>query len=225
MLHPRHGALRKPENAYRALALFGTARPIKTSFRLLSPTYALLFLLLVRILMGMRVAIVIPQRGFKDESLSIVKEMLDKWHVEPVVASYFSGDCVGYHGAVIKPDQNAALVKYSDFDALLLIDGPGIDQYKLFDFRTLLDTVKLFNSNGKIVGAIGNAVKIIARANIVANTRIAAPRDDETKRLAVLFRAILTDASLEFDRNVLTTGDPQQAGRFSIMLLKELGIE
>lgn len=173
----------------------------------------------------MRVAIIIPQRGFKDESLHAATELLGKWHVDAVVASYSSEDAVGYHGAVVKPDQSAALVKSSDFDALLLVDGPGVDQYTLYDFRPLLDTVRHFSMNKKIVAGIGNAVKIIARANIITDTKVSVPRDEETRRLVVLYKGILTNNYLEYDKNVLTLNNPEKAEEMANMLLEKLGIK
>ncbi len=173
----------------------------------------------------MRVAIVIPQRGFKDESLSAVSAMLSKWHVEAVVASYSSGDVTGYHGAVVRPDVNAALVKAADFDALVLIDGPGVDQCALYDFRPLLDTVRMFQMSRKLVAGIGNAVKIIARANVIANTKIAAPRDVEAKRLATLYKGVLTANHLEFDKGILTLNDPEKAEEFASRLIERLGVK
>ena len=173
----------------------------------------------------MRVVVIIPQRGCKDESLQASVGLLRKWHIDTVVASYSSEDAFGYHGASVKPDQNAALVKSADFDAIILIDGPGVDQYTLYDFRPLLDTVRHFSSNGKLVAGIGNAVKIIARANIISGAKIAAPREEETKRLAVLYKGVLTRNYLECDKNVITLSDPEKAEEMAGLLLTKLGIK
>lgn len=173
----------------------------------------------------MRVAIIIPQRGFKDESLRAATDLLGKWHVEAVIASYSSGDSVGYHGAVVKPAMSAALVKSSDFDAILLIDGPGVDQYALYDFRPLLDTIRHFSMNGKAIAGIGNAIKILARANVVADTKIASPKEDETKRLAVLYKGILTNSYLEQDKNILTLNAPEKVDELIDRLLVKLGVK
>ena len=173
----------------------------------------------------MRVAVIIPQRGFKDESLRAAVELFSKWHVDAVVASYSSEDAVGYHGAIVKPTMSAALVKASDFDAILLIDGPGVDQYTLYDFRPLLDTVKYFYSSGKLIAGIGNAVKIMARANVIANAKIAAPKDDETKRLAALYKGIFTNNYMELDKNILTLNAPEKADELANKMLVQLGLK
>ncbi len=173
----------------------------------------------------MQVAIIIPQRGFKDESLAVAKSLFAKWHIDPVIASYYSGECLGYHGAVVRPDQNAAVLRSSDFDAMLLIDGPGIDQYKMYDFRPLLDMVRLFHANNKIVAGIGNSVKILSRANVIADTKIAVPSDDETRRLATLYKGALTKNYLEFDKNVFTLSNPEKAEELVNRMLEKLGVK
>ncbi len=173
----------------------------------------------------MQVAIIIPQRGFKDESLAVAKALFSKWHIDPIIASYYSGECLGYHGAVVRPDQNAAVIRSSDFDAILLIDGPGVDQYKMYDFRPLLDLVKLFHTNNKMVAGIGNSVKIISRANIIADTKVALPADEDTKRLAILYRGTLTKNYLESDRNILTLSNPDKAEELVNRMLENLGVK
>ena len=48
----------------------------------------------------MRVVMLIPPKDFRDESVSSIKNMLEKWGVEVVLASYSKKECVGSHGAV-----------------------------------------------------------------------------------------------------------------------------
>ena len=173
----------------------------------------------------MRIALVIAPRGFKDESLATAREMLKKWGVEAVVASFTSGECTGYHGAALMPDINVGRVDPANFDGILLVDGPGVDQYKLYDVRPLLDVIKIFSGCKKVVAGMGNAVKIIARANIVANTRLSVPRDDETKRLVELYKGVPSQKPVEFDNNILTANDPDQAYQFVDVLLEKLGVK
>lgn len=171
----------------------------------------------------MKVAILVPPKDFKDESLSNLKLMLDKWGVGLVLTSYSTHELVGYHGAVYNADINAAKIAPGDFDALILVDGKGVDEYKLYDFRQLLDTVKLFYEKKKIVAAIGNSMKIIARANIISGVKIATPKDEETSRLVILYHGIPSKEELEFDKNILTLSNNDKIINFSDLLLKKLG--
>jgi putative intracellular protease/amidase len=171
----------------------------------------------------MKVAILVSPKDFKDESLSKVKLMLDKWGVQSVLTSYSTHELVGYHGAVYNADMNAAKIVPDEFDAIILIDGKGVEEYKLYDFRQLLDTMKLFSMKGKLIASIGNATKIIARSNIIANTKIAVPKDEDTRRLVVLYHGTPSSEALEFDKNILTLGNNERILDFSNLLLKKLG--
>ena len=172
----------------------------------------------------MRIAVVVPQNGFKDETVNVAREFLLKWHVEPVIASLSVGDCRGYHGAAAKTIINIDNVRTVDFDGILLVDGPGVEQYAMYDYRPLLDAVRHFYEGGKLVAGVGNAIKILARANVIANVKIAAPKDEEARRLSILYRGILTRNGIESDRNVVTLGRQEMMNEFMSAILRELGI-
>ncbi|MDE1860609.1 MAG: DJ-1/PfpI family protein [Candidatus Micrarchaeota archaeon] len=173
----------------------------------------------------MKVAILIPPNDFKDESVSSSKAMLERWDVTPVITSYSNKDCVGQHGAVYKPDINTGRLNPDDFDAIIFIDGNGVDSYKLYDFRPLLDTVKRFSDRKKPVCAIGNSVKIIARANIIQNVKVAAPKDEETNRLVALYRGIKSENAIESDKGIMTLNNSELVDDFVGLLLEKLGVK
>lgn len=171
----------------------------------------------------MKVAMLIAPKDFKDESVSHTKAMLEKWGISVTITSYSTHDCVGYHGAVYKPDINAAHVKPDDFDAIVLVDGKGVDDYKLYDFRPLLDTVKLFQMRSKPIAAINNAIKIVARANIISSVKVAAPKDEETRRLIALYHGIPSRNEIEDDKGIMTLSNPDKIYDFADLLVAKLG--
>ncbi len=171
----------------------------------------------------MKVAILVPPRDFKDESVSSLLLMLGKWGIDPVITSYSAKECIGYHGAVYKSGMDASSLSPRDFGALVLIDGKGVDSYKLYDFRPLLDTVKLFSMNGKVVAGIGNAIKIIARANIISNVKIAMPKDEDGHRLVILYHGTPSKEEVELDKNILTLSNNDKILGFADMLIRRLG--
>jgi putative intracellular protease/amidase len=172
----------------------------------------------------MQVAIIIPPKDFKDETLAELKLMLDKWHIQAVISSYTSEECVGYHGAIYKPEVNAAKLEERKFDAVVFIDGPGVDSYKLYDFRPLLDTLRNFYASGMLIGAVGNAIKIVARANIISGVRIAVPNDAETRRLVQLYRGVLSERAVEIDRNIISARGYESITEFSNAILDKFGV-
>ncbi|MFP3215037.1 MAG: DJ-1/PfpI family protein, partial [Candidatus Micrarchaeota archaeon] len=85
--------------------------------------------------------------------------------------------------------------------------------------------VKRFHDSNKIVGAIGNAIKIIARANVIMNTKISAPVDEETQRLIRIYYGVNSPMEVEFDKNILTARNPENAEAFAQLLLEKLGVK
>jgi putative intracellular protease/amidase len=146
----------------------------------------------------------IAPNNFKDESLASVKLFLERWKLDYKIASYSKGECKGYHGAICKQDVSANKIAIQDYEGIILIDGLGIDEYKLYEYRPLLDLVMQFNNYNKQIIAIGNSIKLLARANIVQNKKIVSTKDNELRRLILLFHGIPSEAHMEISGNIIT---------------------
>lgn len=152
----------------------------------------------------MDAAIIIPPNEFRDETLSEIIIILNKWGVKPHIASYTSSVCTGYHGARFHPDLKADALNAHDFDALIIIDGPGFDQYQLNKYRPLFETIKEFAAKQKVVMGIGNAVEAIAKSNIIKNVKIAYPESKNVADAVSLYSGVITRNRVEADKNVIT---------------------
>lgn len=172
----------------------------------------------------MKVAIVIAPNNFKDETLSNVELILDKKGIEHRLASFTSKACTGYHGAVRKPDVNADAIEISDFDALILVDGPGVDAYKLYDHRRFLDVINAFHESNKMIVGMGNTTKILARSNVIRDTKIAGVKDEEATRLITLYKGVLTDKNIVIDKNLMTAADSSDAVEITTKFAEALGV-
>jgi putative intracellular protease/amidase len=166
----------------------------------------------------MKVAILIAPRDFKDETLSSLQLMFGKNDIDSVVASFSLNDCFGVHGAVVKPKAEARELEPQTYDALVLVDGPGVDSLKLYDYRPLLDLVKAFHDANKIVVGIGNSVKTIARANVIKDTKIAKSDDREVAKTTQLYRGAASDDTLVLDKNILTLSDSDRMSELAKLL-------
>lgn len=172
----------------------------------------------------MKLLIFITPREFRDESLSTVRLFLDKWNVGYSISSYSNKDCVGSHGAVCRPDMNTGKAQAEDFDGVVLIDGKGIEAYKIYDFRPLLDLLTRFNDRKKPIIAIENSIKIPARANIIKGRKVATPDDQEAKRLVVLFHGVPTDGAVEVSDNLISIRSHQELEGAMQAVLGRLGV-
>jgi protease I len=172
----------------------------------------------------MRFLVLIAPKDFKDESVAMVKLFFSRWNIDYDIGSYTNGACVGYHGAVYKPDVNMNGVKSSDYDGIMIIDGPGLETSRMYEYRPLLDTLMLFNSNGKYVGAIGNAVKIVARANIIKDRKISSPDAEDVFRMVQLFHGIPSKEGIEIDRKIITIRDSSNLEVPLQQMLQKMGV-
>ncbi len=148
----------------------------------------------------------LPYKDFRDETLSTIRLFFDRWKVPYSITSY-KPLCTGYHGASCKADILTGSVSVQDFGSLVLLDGKGIDDLQLYEYRPLLDLVILFNKASKPVFAIGNAIKIVARANIVKGRQVSLPADENTRVLAQQFMAVMSPKPLEKSDNLYTIGN------------------
>ncbi len=171
----------------------------------------------------MRLLIFITPKEFRDESVARVKLFLDRWNVENKITSYSKKDCVGNHGAVYAPEINTGKVTVDDYDGIVLVDGKGIESYKIYDYRPLLDLILAFDNRKKAIIAVGNAVKIPARANIISNRKIAVA-DDETKRLVQLFRGMPSEQGVEIAGNLMTISSYVQIDSVMPQILQSIGV-
>ncbi|MEM0150082.1 MAG: DJ-1/PfpI family protein [Candidatus Micrarchaeaceae archaeon] len=172
----------------------------------------------------MRLLVFITPKDFRDETVSEFKLFFDKWEVEYKIGSYTTNDCVGYHGAAYKPDINVSKVSALDFDGIVLVDGNGIESYKMYEYRPLLDLVMKFNDSRKHILAVGNAVKILARANVINGKRIAIPDDAEIKRLVILFHGVPAEENASIADNLITIKDSNSIEESMGRVLSHMGV-
>ncbi|MCL5433431.1 MAG: DJ-1/PfpI family protein [Candidatus Marsarchaeota archaeon] len=163
----------------------------------------------------------IAPKNFTDETLSNIKLFFNKWGIDYKIASYSKGDCEGAHGAVYKQDVNANKVYVMDYEGIVLVDGKGIDEYKLYEYRPLLDLLSQFNNLKKVICAVGNASTILARANIIQNKKIAVPKNEEIIRLILLFHGIPSQNNIEFSDNIITINS-KKVGEYIYEMLKHI---
>ncbi|MGC9157156.1 MAG: DJ-1/PfpI family protein [Candidatus Micrarchaeia archaeon] len=155
----------------------------------------------------MKVAIIIPCKDFKDETLSQAKLLLKKKDIDFAILSFKFDKCKGYHGATESPDGRADEFEPEFFDGILLVDGPGIDAERLFENRPLLDRIKLAYEGKRPIAAVGNAIKILAKANIVKGVKLARVEDEETKRLVGLYQGVISNLDFSSNKGIVTISD------------------
>ena len=166
----------------------------------------------------MNFLVFIAPNNFRDETVSMLRLFFDRWGIQYTITSYANKDCTGAHGAVYKPGINTAKVIPSDYNGIIIVDGDGIDDYKLTEYRPLLDLLLHYNNSGKFIGAFNNAIKVVARANIIKDKKIATPRDPEARRMVALFKGVPSEKPIEVSGNIITMVGASLEGPLQDML-------
>lgn len=168
-----------------------------------------------------RVAVIVAP-GFRDETVSALSLLLAKNGIVEELSGFSANECRGQHGATVKPKKVLTEVDPSDVSALIIADGPGMDELRLYNYRPLLNLVRAFGERNRLIAGIGNGIKVVARANVIRDARIAHV-DDDTAKLVRLYHGTVTEDALVIDRNILTLSDHSKIAEMVSRMAKELG--
>lgn len=169
--------------------------------------------------MAPRVVFVVAQKDFRDEELLQTREVLQRFGVGTAVASEAISPARGKFGTAVVPTLTIPEVQAKDFDAIVLVGGPGARNF--FEKRTVLRRVQEFAQAGKVVAAICSAPTILANAGLLMGKRATAY---PTEELALKDHgAEYTGLPVEVDGNIVTAKDSTYAREFAEKIAWELG--
>ena len=169
-----------------------------------------------------RVLIVIAPLNFRDEELSEPINHLEKKGIGYDIVSTRTGLAVGVLGGKVLVEKTIQSIRKEDSDrysAILIVGGGGAPEY-LWNHAPLLELVREFNRQGKVIAAICLSPVVLARAGVLKGKKATVWNDD---------RAIagLTDGGAEFkpvpiiaDGNIITANGPLASAGFGEKVVK-----
>ncbi|MBU0629854.1 MAG: DJ-1/PfpI family protein [Candidatus Margulisbacteria bacterium] len=157
-----------------------------------------------------KVIFIIAFNGFRDEEYQQPREELEKNGILVTVASSGTGTATGKLGLKVNIDKIVKDVAVGDYEALVLVGGPGC--YDYYDDRQVQQLVRDFHSAGKVTAGICSAAAILAIAGILKGIR-ATVFPGEAERLKKA-GAIYGAKGLEVDGKIITADGPENARRF-----------
>jgi protease I len=152
--------------------------------------------------MGKALIIVAP-KDFRDEEVNYVKTILQKNGIETNITSFTQKECYGEHGAVLKPEIQANEINTKDFDAIIIAGGKGVEEYKMDSFLPLLNLVKQFNEEKKLIVAFSEGISIVLRANIAKEKKVAVSTK-EIKEVVEKYHGIPSTQAFVESENLIT---------------------
>lgn len=167
---------------------------------------------------GKKAVMLIAQDGFQDDELFRPKEVLEKNGIAVTVASSSLTEAKGMNGGKFMPQVLLGDVQTGDFDAVVFIGGSGAAQY--LDNPQAHKLARDAAAQGKIVGAICIAPRILANAGVLKGRRatVYPTEGGKLKDAGVNYTAM----PVEIDGEIITADGPDSAVRFGEEIVKAL---
>jgi 4-methyl-5(b-hydroxyethyl)-thiazole monophosphate biosynthesis len=157
--------------------------------------------------------------GFEELEAVSLSNILRRAGIEVVLAGLHPGSVCASRGTVIVPDTSLEQVMHEDFDLVVLPGGlPGADNLR--DDPRIIHLLQRNYAEGRLVGAICAAPKVLAQAGLLAGHRVAFyPGALGEEALA---EATASQNAVEMDDRVLTSRGPGTAMDFALALVEKL---
>ena len=168
----------------------------------------------------MRILIIIAQKLFRDEELDIPKRLFEANGIKVDVASVTTEIAVGKLGMQVNPDLSFKDAKSDDYDAIMIVGGPGAPELK--NYPEVLNLIKEFDKKQKLVTAICIAPTILAKAGILKGKKATVfPTGADELKMA---SAIYTGDHVTVDGRIITGDGPESAKIFAEKVIERLNI-
>ena len=165
--------------------------------------------------MSKNALVVIAQQGFQHMEYEGTKSELQKAKIEVVTASANAEECTAENGSRVLPDVSIDEADITDYDAIVLIGGPGA--MSLANIPALTKLIVEAKEQDKTIAAICIAPVILARAGVLEGKNATVwdnPSDHSTSRELIERGAEYTGDPVTVDGNVVTGNGPAAAHEF-----------
>lgn len=112
-----------------------------------------------------KVVFVVAPEGFNDDELLKPKAILEERGIEVTIASTKIGKCRGMQGTTIRSERIIRELSPRDYDGIIVVGGRGALKY-LSEDSDLIEKLKAFNKEGRLVSAIGRGRHALHNAGL-----------------------------------------------------------
>ena len=163
-----------------------------------------------------KILMVIAPKEFQGQEYSESKKVFIEHGFKVVTASERAGECIEKYGARVWAEVPIHSLSAHDFDAIVLIGGPGATEY--FHEVDLLHLIQDAEKAGKILAAICIAPVILANAGVLKGKRVTA--FSTVRENLIQAGASFTGDEVEIDGNIVTADGPEASERFAEEIVK-----
>ncbi|MDR0579372.1 MAG: DJ-1/PfpI family protein [Campylobacteraceae bacterium] len=155
--------------------------------------------------------------GFEEiEAISVV-DILRRGGLDVVTAAISKKEVIGANNIKVIADTLFDDIQGSDFDAIVL-PGGNLGYKNLAQSDKLLELLKNFDKEGKLIGAICAATYVLAKANVIKSSYTCYPSIE----LEIGKPGYIDNKDVVVDANIITSRGPATAVEFTLELLKHL---
>ncbi|KQC15335.1 MAG: DJ-1/PfpI family protein [Methanothrix sp.] len=162
-----------------------------------------------------KILIVIPIKDFNDDEFSASETLFLDEGFEVVVASKGTEVALGMDGTAVAVDLGVADADLSDYEAVVFIGGPGVDDLELYEEPDYLSIASSARDQDVIVGAICVAPKILANAWLLGGRKATVFPDSESIAYIESKGATYTDEQVVRDGKIITACCPEASEAFA----------
>ena len=155
--------------------------------------------------------------GFEEIEAVTIIDLMRRADIDVTVAGLKDGFITGSHGISILSDIYYDKVNPEEYDYLVLPGGqPGTNNLK--KNKKVIETIKMFMQNDKLIGAICAAPIVLQEAGILNHKRITSYPSDK----AVFKSAVYKESKVVKDGNIITSRSAGTAIDFALNLIGEI---
>lgn len=165
--------------------------------------------------------IIVAQNDFRDEEYFDPRTIFDEAGFDCTVASNTTSTAYGKLGGEIEPDIAIADAKAEDYDALMVVGGPGAPT--LEDNPSFNQLLQDFQSLDKHITAICIAPTLLAKAGILSGKQATCWNGDgQQSQVLEVHGAQYVSDSVVVDGKYITADGPASAKQFARTIVEKL---
>ena len=167
-----------------------------------------------------KILFIVAQAGFRDEELSIPKEILERAKHSVKVASITRMKAVGSKGMVVQPDLAVYEANPDFFDCIVVVGGPGSPA--LAESDQVIELLVGAKAKGKLLGGICLGPMALAKAGVLEGKEATIFPDRKAINLIRDCGATYVAEPVVIDGDVVTADAPASASAFGKQLAEML---
>jgi len=169
-----------------------------------------------------KVLLLISQRNFNETEFLVTKKGLEEKKIQVTVASINTDDAVGMEGMRIRPDKSLRQTNQNEYDAFVIIGGSGSP--RLLDYPEVIEWVRRFDRQNKLIAAICLAPMILAKAGILKGVMSTVFPADFAVGVLKQEGATYFQKHVIEDDNIITADGPDSTKEFVYKILKKFNL-